>query len=49
MGKFIICSTKIRADIIPVRAINLSATKFLAFRIYAHRVPRLIIPVAAET
>ena len=49
IGKFIICSTKMSADIIPVRAINLSATRFLAFLTYAHSVPRLITPVATET
>ena len=30
IGKLIICRTKIKADIIPVNAINLSATKLLA-------------------
>ena len=49
IGKFIIWSTKIKADIIPVKAINLSATKFLADLTYAHNVPRLITPEAAET
>ena len=48
-GKFIICKTKIRAVIIPVRAINLSAIKELADLMYAHKVPKLITPVAAET
>ena len=48
-GKFIICKTKIKAVIIPVRAINLSAIKELADLIYAHKVPKLITPVAAET
>ena len=33
IGKFIIWSTNMSADIIPVRAINLSATRFLALLI----------------
>ena len=46
--KLIIWRTNINADIIPVRAINLSAIKSFADLIYAHNVPKLIIPVAAD-
>ena len=49
MGKLIICKTKINADIIPVNAINLSAIRVFADLIYAHKVPKLNKPVAAET